>query len=41
MEADDVTALQRWVAVWSDLIEFEIVSVVAGKDTAAAFSDQL
>ena len=37
MEADDVTLLQRWVAEWSDLVEFEIVPVVPGKDTAAAF----
>ena len=36
MECDDVTLLQRWVAGWSHLIEFEIVAVVAGKDTAAA-----
>ncbi|HEU4369821.1 MAG TPA: DUF3303 family protein [Methylomirabilota bacterium] len=36
MECDDVTLLQRWVAEWSDLIEFEIVPVVPGKDTAAA-----
>jgi hypothetical protein len=36
MECDDVTLLQRWVAEWSALIEFEIVPVVAGKETAAA-----
>jgi hypothetical protein len=36
MECDDVTLLQRWVAEWSDLVQFEIVPVVAGKDTAAA-----
>jgi len=36
MECDDVTLLQRWVANWSHLIEFEIVPVVAGKETAAA-----
>ena len=36
IECDDVTLLQRWVAGWSHLIEFEIVPVVAGKDTAAA-----
>jgi hypothetical protein len=36
MECDDVTLLQRWVAGWSDLIEFEIVPVVPGKETAAA-----
>jgi hypothetical protein len=38
MECADVTLLQRWVAEWSDLIEFEIVPVVPGKDTAAALS---
>jgi hypothetical protein len=36
MECDDVALLQRFVAEWSDLAEFEIVPVVAGKDTAAA-----
>jgi hypothetical protein len=36
MECDDVTLLQRWVASWSHLIEFEIVPVVAGSQTAAA-----
>jgi hypothetical protein len=41
MECDDVTLLQRWVAAWSQLIEFEIVPVVAGKDTAGALADQL
>jgi hypothetical protein len=41
MECDDITLLQRWVAAWSDLIDFEIVPVVAGKDTAAALADQL
>jgi Protein of unknown function (DUF3303) len=38
MECDDVTLLQRWVAQWSDLIEFEIVPVVAGKETGAALA---
>ena len=38
MECDDVTVLQRWVAEWSDLIEFEIVPVVAGKETGAALA---
>jgi len=38
MEADDITLLQRWVADWSDLIAFEIVPVVEGKDTARALS---
>ena len=39
MECDDVTLLQRWVAEWSDLVEFEIVPVVAGKDAAAALGE--
>jgi hypothetical protein len=41
MECDDVTLLQRWVADRCDLIEFNIVPVVAGKDTAAALAAQL
>lgn len=41
MECDDVTRLQRWVVQWSDLIHFEIVPIVTGKDTAAALGDQL
>lgn len=41
MSCDDVTLLQRWAAQWSDLIEFEIVPVVAGKETSAALADQL
>ena len=36
MECDDITLLQRWVAAWADLIEFEIVPVVSGKETAEA-----
>jgi hypothetical protein len=41
MECDDVTLLQRWVAQWSELVEFEIVPVVAGKETGAALADLL
>ena len=40
MECDEVTRLQRWVTGWSDLIEFEIVPVVAGNETAEALSQQ-
>jgi hypothetical protein len=36
MKCTDVTLLQRWVAEWSHLIEFEIVPVAPGKDLAAA-----
>jgi hypothetical protein len=41
MECDDIALLQRWVAEWSDLMAFEIVPVVPGKDTAAALEGQL
>jgi len=33
-----LTLLQRWIAAWSDLMAFEIVPVVEGKDTAQALS---
>lgn len=36
MECDDVRLLQVWAAHWRDLVEFEFVPVVAGKDTAEA-----
>jgi len=41
MEADEVTLLQRWVAEWCDLCGFEIVPVVAGKETGEALGPQL
>jgi hypothetical protein len=41
MESERVELLQQWVAQWSDLVEFEIVPVVAGKETAAALAGQL
>jgi hypothetical protein len=41
MECEDVTLFQRWIAEWSDLMEFEVVPVVQGKDTAAALAEQL
>lgn len=41
METEDVSLLQRWVAEWSDLVEFEIVPVCSGRDTAAALSEGL
>ena len=38
MECNDVALLQQWVAQWSDLVAFEIVPVVPGKETAAALA---
>jgi hypothetical protein len=33
METDDPSLLQKWVAAWGDLVEFEILPVVHSKDT--------
>lgn len=41
VQCDDVILLQKWVAEASDLVEFEIVPVTPGKDTAAALASQL
>lgn len=38
MACDDATLLQRWVARWSDIIDFEIVPVVPSADTVAAMA---
>jgi hypothetical protein len=38
MSCDDVARFQDWIAHWSDLMEFEIVPVVEGKETAAIFA---
>ncbi len=36
MECDDVRLLQVWAAHWREVVEFEFVPVVPGKDTAEA-----
>jgi hypothetical protein len=41
MECDDITLLQRWIVEWSDLMAFEIVPVVPGKETAAALAKRV
>ena len=38
MDCADVTLLQRWAAAWSDLVEFEIVPVAPGAETAEAMA---
>ena len=40
MECDDVTLLQRWIVEWNDLMAFEVVPVVTGRETAAALDQQ-
>jgi hypothetical protein len=39
MECGDVRLLQQWIARWSDLVEFEVVPVVSGSDTAEALRE--
>jgi len=39
VECDDVALLQRWAAAWSDLVEFEVVPVATGSETAAAVAE--
>jgi hypothetical protein len=41
MEADDPTLFQGWIAQWADLMEFEVVPVSLGSETAAALAPLL
>jgi hypothetical protein len=41
MECYDVRLLQEWAAHWRDLVTFEFVPVVPGKETAAALAPHL
>lgn len=41
MECEDIALLQRWVTNWQDLIEFEIVPVLDGEDTAESITPLL
>ena len=38
MECDDRALLDRWMAAWADLVEFEVVPVVTSAEAAAAFT---
>ena len=37
MESPDPSLLEQWAASWADLVEFEFVPVVPGKEMAARF----
>jgi hypothetical protein len=41
MECADARLLQRWVAAWADLIDFEIVPVVPSGETREAIEPLL
>jgi hypothetical protein len=38
LDCDEAAMLQEWVARWSDLVEFEVIAVVEGKETGAIFA---
>ena len=38
MESPDTTLLEQWAAHWADLVEFEFVPVVPGKEMAARYA---
>jgi hypothetical protein len=38
MRADNAALLQQWVAAWGDLVDFEIVPVVAGAEASQALA---
>jgi hypothetical protein len=38
MECDDRALLEEWMARWSDLVEFEVMPVVASAEAAAKVS---
>ena len=38
MECDDLRLFQQWVLDWRDLVEFEIVPVVASQETREAIT---
>lgn len=40
MDCEDIRLFQQWVSEWSDSVEFEIIPVVAGADTAKTLLGQ-
>jgi hypothetical protein len=41
MECDDARLFQQWVMQWQDLVEFEIIPVVASKEVVEAVTPML
>lgn len=41
MECDDPRLFQQWIIHWQDLMEFEIVPVVASKETSEMITPML
>ena len=38
MECDDESLLRMWLARWDDLVEFEVIPVIASAEAAAHFA---
>jgi hypothetical protein len=41
MEASDEAHLQKWIANWQDLVDFEVIPVRTSADAAAAIAPRL
>jgi hypothetical protein len=41
MECDDPALLERWMAAWRDLVDFEVLPVVTSAAAAAAVAPRL
>jgi hypothetical protein len=38
MECDDRALLDEWMAAWADLVEFEVIPVIASAEAATKFA---
>jgi len=41
MECDDPALLQEWISRWSDLVDFEVIPVMASQEAAEAIRPRL
>jgi hypothetical protein len=41
VECDDVVLLNQWTAQWSDLVDFEVVSVITSAEAAETIAPRL
>jgi hypothetical protein len=41
METEDRALLDRWIASWSDLVDFEVYPVIASQEAAARIAPRL
>ena len=41
MECEDPTLLQQWMSQWNDLVDFEVIPVMASSEAAAIVASRL